>query len=159
MFRRFLIVTALFAVLMVPAGCKRKSGEKPKAEPESQQIVVVEAERRAASKSKTPEDVRPYDEALAWHEYKVLKVVRGYLDATRIRVAHWTVLAAKPVPTDTKIGAHVTLKIRRFDGLPGVKNIAASDDLDITADEPQRFLDLGVERPERPQTEEEKRCD
>jgi hypothetical protein len=159
MLRRFLLTPALFAALMVLADCKKKSGEKPKAEPESRQIVVVEAERTAASKSKTPEDVRPYDEALAWHEYKVLKVVRGYLDDTTIRVAHWTVLAAKPVPVDTKIGAHVTLKIRRFESLPGVRNIAASDDLEITAEEPQRFLDMGVERPDRPQTEEEKRCD
>jgi hypothetical protein len=159
MFRRFLFVNALLATLMVSAGCTKRSGEALKEEPESQQIVVVEAERTAASKSKTPEDVRPYDEALAWHEYKVLKVVRGYLDETTIRVAHWTVLAAKAVPADTEIGAHVTLKIRRFDGLPGMKNIAASDDLDITAEEPQRFLDMGVERPDRPRTAEEKRCD
>lgn len=104
--------------------------------------LLVEAERVTASKSKTPQDIQPYDEALAWHEYRVKRVLAGKLEDPVVRVAHWTVLAAKPVPVSTKRGEIVTLKIVPFDSVGNLKGVAASDDLDFSAAEPPRFLDL-----------------
>jgi hypothetical protein len=121
-------------LLLIPSCNERQEAQNPE--------IQVEVERVAASKAKTPEDVRPYDEALAWHEYKVKRVLSGKLEAPVIRVAHWTVIAAKAVPVSDKSGEVVTLKVVPFESVEDIKDIAASDDLDITAEEPPRFLDL-----------------
>lgn len=102
----------------------------------------MEAQLLAASKPKTPEDIKPYDEALVWNEYAVKKVINGTLKASKIRVAHWSVAAAQPVPVLSKVGETTTLKLVPFDSIKGLDEIAASNDLDVVADEPPRFLDL-----------------
>ncbi|RBP42589.1 hypothetical protein DES53_106298 [Roseimicrobium gellanilyticum] len=121
-------------LLLIPSCNERQQAQKPE--------IRVEVERVAASKAKTPEDVRPYDEALTWHEYKVKRVLSGKLEAPVIRVAHWSVIAAKSVPVSDKQGEEVTLQVVPFDSVEDIKDIAASDDLEITAEEPPRFLDL-----------------
>ncbi|HSI65092.1 MAG TPA: hypothetical protein VLE43_18340 [Candidatus Saccharimonadia bacterium] len=126
--------TVIIIILLMPSCNKRQQAQNPE--------IQVEVERVAASKAKTPEDVRPYDEALAWHEYKVKRVLSGKLEAPVIRVAHWTVIAAKSVPLSDKPGEVLTLKVVPFESVEDIKDIAASDDLDITAEEPPRFLDL-----------------
>lgn len=102
-------------------------------------------ERLSASKAKTPQDVQPYDEALAWHEYKVLKVINGDVKAPVVRVAHWTVLNAKPVTVSETAGEVTTVKLAPYEGVRGLKDVAASDTLDFTEDVP-RFLDLTQSR-------------
>lgn len=108
--------------------------------------ILVEAERTAASKSETPKDIQPYDEALSWHEYHVRRVLHGKLDAPTIRVAHWTVLAAKPVPVSQKKGETVKLKLVPFESVPGLSSVKARNDLDkefsVAEAETPRFLDL-----------------
>jgi hypothetical protein len=104
--------------------------------------VEVELERTFASRAETPQDVHPYDEALSWHEYRVKKVLSGKLDAGVIRVAHWTVLAAKAVPVSASLGEVVKLKVVPFESVEGLKNVKAREDFEFTAEEPPRFLDL-----------------
>jgi hypothetical protein len=131
MFRAILIFAFTLAVLLPSCGKKERlaPGE-----------ILVEVERTAASKAKTPKDIQPYDEALAWHAYQVKRVLGGKLDATSIRVAHWTVLSAKAVPVSSKKGEVVKLKLVPFESVANLKGVAASDDLDFSVDEP-RFLD------------------
>jgi hypothetical protein len=119
--------------LLFPACNERQEAVNPE--------IQVEVERIAASKAKTPQDIQPYDEALAWHEYRVKRVLSGKLEADTIRVAHWTVVAAKPMSVSAKSGEVVTLKIVPFQSLKGLEDVAASDDLDFAAERP-RFLDL-----------------
>lgn len=133
MFRAAPIMCLVLCV--IPVSCNERTGaENPE--------ILVEVERVAASKAKTPQDIQPYDEAVAWHEYHVRRVLSGKLDAATIRVAHWTVVAAKAVPVSAKPGEVATLKLVPFDSIKGLDDVAASDDLDFTATEPPRFLDL-----------------
>jgi hypothetical protein len=108
--------------------------------------IVVEAERMTASKADTPRDIQPYDEALSWHEYKVTRVLAGELAAPIIRVAHWTVVAAKAVPISDKKGEKVKLKIVPFESVAGLASVKARNDLDqefsVAEVEKLRFLDL-----------------
>ena len=104
--------------------------------------IEVEVERLTASKAKAPKDIQPYDAAIAWHEYRVKNVISGKLDSQVIRVAHWTVVQAKPVKVSEKVGEVTTLKIIPFDQQKEMNDVAASDDLDITAEEPPRFMDV-----------------
>lgn len=133
MFRPAAVLILLLTALL--ACCNRRHGAQ---NPE----ITVMVERVASSKSKTPQDIQPYDDAIAWHEYRVKKVVSGKLEAETIRVAHWTVVAAKAVPVSTKTGEVVELKVVPFESVKGMDDVAASDDLDIVAEEPPRFLDL-----------------
>lgn len=127
-------VFCFFAIaLLFPACNQRQEAVNPE--------IQVEVERIAASKAKTPQDIQPYDEALAWHEYRVKRVLSGKLEADTIRVAHWTVVAAKPVSVSAKPGEVVTLKIVPFESLKGLEDVATSDDLDFATERP-RFLDL-----------------
>jgi hypothetical protein len=141
MFRAAPVVTFLLAVLLSSCGREETLGEAE---------VLVEAERVAASKAQTVKDVRPYDEGLAWHEYRVKRVLGGELDASTILVAHWTVLAAKAVPVSTKEGEIVELKLAPFEFVPGVKDLHQSDTLDAQFDAASltapRFLDV-TQRP------------
>ena len=121
-------------VMLCGVSCKAKK----KAAPMDVEMIL---ERVSSSKAKTPQDVQPYDEAIAWHEYKVRKVLHGETGPERIRVAHWTVLGAKAVPVSSAIGEVTTLKLVPFESLTGISDIAASDDLDFNSDEP-RYLDL-----------------
>ena len=133
MLRAILFVT-ITAGLLLTACNQRRGAQNPE--------IQVEVERLHASKARSPQDVQPYDEALAWHEYRVRRVLRGRLDAKIIRVAHWTVLAAKAVPVSAKSGEVTTLTVVPFESLKELKDISASDDLDVVAMEPPRFLDL-----------------
>lgn len=136
MFRAVPWFTLLVAALI--CSCSEKVDDLGDSE------VIVEAERTAASKAQTVKDVQPYDEGLAWHEYRVKRVLGGKLKVGSpvIRVAHWTVLSAKPVTVSTQRGEVVTLRLVSFDSVPGLKNLNQSDDLEIVAEEPPRFLDM-----------------
>lgn len=141
------------ALLAVLGSCAKKTAKDA-----GRVDLVVEAERVAASKSRAPEDIRPYDESLSWHEYKVLGVVSGELKQPVIRVAHWTVLRAKPLPVSTRKGERVRLKIAPYEGVEGMKGVNANDELDVVADEPPRFLDLSQPLPGRMKLADD-RCD
>lgn len=121
------------AMLIALTACRKQ----PKAPGSDLQVL---AERVAVSKSWTPRDILPYNEAMAWHEYAVKRVLDGKLDATKIRVAHWTVVAGKPVPLGTKLHEEVTLSLRSFADVRGLDGVAKSDDLD-PVEAPPRFLD------------------
>ena len=131
---RAIVFVAITAWFLLTACNQREGAQNPE--------IQVEVERLHASKARSPQDVHPYDEALAWHEYRVRRVINGKLDAKIIRVAHWIVLAAKAVPVSGKSGEVTTLTVVPFESLKELKDIAASDDLDVVASEPPRFLDL-----------------
>ncbi|TLD69987.1 hypothetical protein FEM03_14750 [Phragmitibacter flavus] len=106
--------------------------------------AVVRLVRVAASENKDSGDISPYDEALIWQEYDVKKVLEGKLEVQRIRVGHWAVIRGKNVVVDGEIGKEVELRVRPFDEDDQVNltDVVISDDLDIVADEPPRFMDM-----------------
>lgn len=125
----------LLALLPLLAGCKQRalpSGE-----------VHVEAKRLAASKARTPEEIAPYDEALAWHEYEVQAVKAGKLQAKKIRVAHWTVIKGKAVPVSTATGETALLKLRPFENTPDLESLPKRDDLELDLEGLPRYVDVG----------------
>lgn len=103
--------------------------------------LQVELTRTAISKTQTPQDILPYDDALAWHEYTVDKVLYGKMRSKKIRVAHWTVVAAKPIPVSEKIGEKLVLSLKAYEKFKDLDDVAKSDDLDFL-DDPPRFLDI-----------------
>ena len=103
--------------------------------------LQVELTRTAVSKTQTPQDILPYDDALAWHEYTVDKVLYGKMRSQKIRVAHWTVVAAKPIPVSEKIGEKLVLSLKSYEKFKDLDDVAKSDDLDFLDDLP-RFLDI-----------------
>jgi len=106
----------------------------------------VMATRIAASEIKTVDNIAPYDEALTWHEYEVTKVLEGILNASRIRVAHWTVVRGKNTKSSGAVGEEVELRIRPFDkeDTDNLADVVISDELDILAEEPPRFMDMSA---------------
>lgn len=130
--RRFFIWALLPAL---GASCRQR--ELPGGE------VRLRVTRLAASKAKTPEDIAPYDEAIAWHEYRVDKVLDGKLDAENVRVAHWTVLRGRPLDVARTPGETIELRLRPFQRTAELRDVASSDDLDVIADEPPRYIDIG----------------
>ena len=129
------ILFPLFPLFLLLAGCKQRplpSGE-----------VHVEAKRLAASKARTPEEIAPYDEALAWHEYEVQAVKAGKLVEKKIRVAHWTVIKGKAVPVNTTLGETAHLKLRPFENTPDLDSLPKRDDLETDLEGLPRFVDVG----------------
>lgn len=115
-------------------------------------VVKISAVRLAATEGRTAEDIAPYDEALAWHEYEVKKTLEGEWDdeifpepPAKVRVAHWAVVKGKTVTQDTVVGQQVELMIKPFEAKSTqLQDVAIDDDLEIAANEPPRFLDLKV---------------
>ena len=139
---RLTIIATLVACGL--CSCRKKS--EPVIPPAKVPLTVV-AERLASSKTRTPEEVKPYDESLTWHEYKVQKVVAGVLASDVIRVAHWTVLRGQAMPVSTRKGEVVTLQLLATEAAPGLRELNHTDDLEIVAEEPPRFLDLSQPLP------------
>ncbi len=137
-------ISLIFVLLAFLCACDRTPPGKPKA---VHVDLVVEVVRVAASKTLTPEEVRPYDESLAWHEYQVKRVISGELKDKVIRVAHWTVLHGKAVPLSTKTGEVSTMKVSPWSEVEGIREVNARNDLDIVSEEPPRFLDLSQPLP------------
>ena len=106
--------------------------------------AVVRVTRLAGSKSKLARDIAPYDEAIAWHEYHVDKIIAGEVrgSPSKIRVAHWTVLQGRDVPQSVAVGEQSEIRIRPFRHFPGLGSIAASDDLDTVIEEIPLFADV-----------------
>lgn len=113
-------------------------------------VVRISAVRVAATPGKTEEDIAPYDEALAFHEYEVKELLEGEWDdkkikepPAKVRVAHWSVVNGKTISQDTTIGQEVELIIKPFDEKNiRVHEMVIDDELEIVAKEPPKFLDL-----------------
>ncbi|WP_038164322.1 hypothetical protein [Verrucomicrobium sp. BvORR106] len=126
-------------LLTLLVGCRQ---EKPKtAERVPGAELQVVATRVAISKKKLPADILPYDDSLVWHEYAVKKVIYGTCDVPKIRVAHWSVAAAKAVPVNENLEEEVTLNLRPFAEKQELQDVSQSDDLDVTEDLP-KYLDM-----------------
>ncbi len=134
------LIRTSFFILFFLASCHKNDKSVPaKADLPAADLHVV-LKRSAVSKTQTPEDILPYDDALSWHEYTIEKVLLGKVKSQTIRVAHWTVVAAKPIPISIKIGEEVTLSLNLYEKYKDLDDVAKSDDLDFTKDLP-RFLD------------------
>lgn len=146
------------ALVTVPAsflaGCKE---HEEKEKPRLQDEIHVELKRVASSTPKKLVDILPYDEALVWHEYSVEKVFGGRMEASVVRVAHWSVMAGKDIPVSSQPGEIVKLELAPFDTIPDLGQVAASDDLEITAEEPPRYID--VTKPPMPDSDSPLRYD
>lgn len=130
-------------LLIFLASCRDKNppdgANEPTRVPGADLQVILK--RTAISKTQTPQDILPYDDALSWHEYTVEKVLYGKLRTPKIRVAHWTVVAAKPIPVSEKIGEEIELSLKSYEKFKDLDDVAKSDDLDFI-DDPPRFLDI-----------------
>jgi len=94
--------------------------------------VQVVAELIERSCVPTPAQIAPYVKGLSVYEYKVRKVVRGKLDALKIRVAHWTVLDRDPTRVSTlPVGAAMDLALERFEDNPQLEGQQIDDSLPI----------------------------
>jgi hypothetical protein len=86
--------------------------------------LVVEARRVAASKPLTAQEAEPYPEALAWHQYELVKVIKGSLPK-RVKsflVGHWAVIGQQDKQVDTGVGAVSTIAlVPPFPGWADVK--------------------------------------
>lgn len=138
-----LALRTCFLLLFFLASCRDKTNldyanETPKLPGADLHVVL---KRTAVSKTQTPQDILPYDDALSWHEYSVEKVLYGKIDTPIIRVAHWTVVAAKAIPVSEKIGEEVVVSLKSYEKFKDLDDVAKSDDLDFTED-PPRFLDM-----------------
>lgn len=77
--------------------------------------LVVEARLTARSATPTLEEIRPYREGLAVHEYEIERVLTGEAPAGPLRVAHWELLDATRQPAaGRRVGDRVTLRLEPF---------------------------------------------
>ncbi len=90
--------------------------------------AVVEAELLRRSRTPSLEEISPYREALAVHEWQVTKVVAGDHPGGPVRVAHWAILDGEPEPVAAP-GARRRLTIERFELNPQLEGAFVADDL------------------------------
>ena len=128
-------------LLLAGAGCDREGGAKG---PLPADEVRVKMTRLAASPGKTARDIAPYDEALAWHHYRVDEVLEGQLKGApaRIRVAHWTVLKGEDLPPQGGVGEAVERVLRPDAHFLDLEDIAASHELDFETEEDPGYVDV-----------------
>ena len=127
------VLTADEAKAECEAYQKLRAARKPVAS------VQVEAEVTELSRVSTPAQITPYVKALAYFDYKVRKVISGKLDATKIRVAHWTVLDRDATRISTlPVGAIMRLTLERTEDNPQIEGDQTDDTLPI--DDTPRFL-------------------
>jgi hypothetical protein len=97
----------------------------------------------AASDVPTVEEVAPYREALAVHEWEVLRVIEGELGRERVRVAHWAVLGGISQPdASLRLGVERRLDLEHMADNAQAAGVVLSDTLDPDAEVPL-FLDVG----------------
>ncbi len=90
--------------------------------------VVVEARERRRSRPPTLEEISPYREALAVHEYEVERVVEGELNARVVRVAQWSILDGRPLePAQAEAGRRLVLE--PFAENPQLESVYLADTL------------------------------
>jgi hypothetical protein len=109
-------------------------------------VPRARARARLLARSDLPtlEQITPYREALVLHEYEVLRVLDGTLDASRVRVAHWAILDGTPLPGPAAHapGAELRLALEPWAENPQVHALYLSDTLDLDPQVPV-FLDVG----------------
>lgn len=118
-----LLTSLLFIALLVGCG----SGDE---DPYAHVELVVKARRTAAAKPLTAEEAKPYDEALAWHQYELVEVVKGDLPkkVKAFLVGHWSVIKEEDRVVDSGLGATATLPlVPPFPGWADVKSTVPDD--------------------------------
>lgn len=83
-------------------------------QPTSQRILL---DARLTTLTPTPSAaaIAPYRNALVVHHYEVLNVITGHLESTTVRVAHWGLRNAQPLPFTTRRGDTRRLTLEPFD--------------------------------------------
>lgn len=138
---RLIWVGWLGGLLVAGVGCDREDDSRA---PQPADQVRVRMTRLAASPGKTAGDIAPYDEAVAWHHYRVDEVLEGELKGSpeRIRVAHWTVLKGKDLPPQGGVGESVERVLRPDSHFLDLEEIAASYELDFESEEDPGYVDV-----------------
>ena len=133
------VLTAEEAKAECEAYAKLRASRKPVSS------VQVEAEVIACSKVFTPREIAPYTRSLALFEYKVNKVLSGKLEAQKIRVAHWTVLANDATRVSSlPVGATMRLTLEPLDENRQLEGDQIDDTLAI--DDTHRFFAVQEKR-------------
>ncbi len=92
--------------------------------------VVVEAREKRRSRPPTLEEISPYREALAVHEYEVERVVEGELDARLVRVAEWSILDGQPLsPAEAGARGGRRMVLEPFAANPQLESVFLADTL------------------------------
>ena len=116
---------------------------RPKQAEDGVQVAAISAQLLAESIPAKPEDIAPYDRSLVYAEYKVLGVESGFLDAPKIRVAHWAVVGGEAQEVPSGIGSRHELSIAPFDPKSPLASIHTTDDLPLDLAIPT-FIDHGA---------------
>ncbi len=90
--------------------------------------VVVQARERRRSRPPTLQEISPYREALAVHEYEVERVLEGELEARVVRVAQWSILDGQALePAVAEAGRRLVLE--PFAENPQLESVYLADTL------------------------------
>ena len=147
--RRLLLCGSVGLSLLWVTGCERDGEEAVRVSSPQRDLPASEARvrltRLAASPGKSAKDISPYDEAVAWHHYRVDEVLAGELRGApeKIRVAHWTVLKGEDLPPLGGVGEQVERVLRPEEHFLDLKDIAASNELDFETEEDAGYVDVG----------------
>ncbi len=117
------------ALLLLLTGC---GGEQREDFPGAE--LVVQLRRVKSAKPLTAEQAKPYDEALVWQQYEVIKTIRGELPkrVTQMLVAQWCVVAEEDRTVDTGVGGTISLPLQSERDFPGIRDVKCTrpDDAD-----------------------------
>jgi len=113
------------------------SKDEPPSHPKA---VRVELRRLESSAVPSPSQVLPYEEALVFHSYQVLKVLHGELPDTQIQLGHWAVVDGEAQPISNEPDQVVRADILSIKRVPGADDLYQSNDL-TDFDSPQ-FIEL-----------------
>jgi hypothetical protein len=93
--------------------------------------VTAHAKLVARSAPPTLEEIQPYRDALAVHEYEITSSEPAGALPTRVRVAHWVLLDGEPLPAGGfAVGSTHELVLEPFDGQPQLRSIFRADKLE-----------------------------
>ena len=96
--------------------------------------VVVDARLVATSSTPTPEEIAPYERALAVYTYEVQNVVEGDCQDKRIQVAHWVIMDRRTLPNERQRGQQMRLVLEEFEDheqLESERLVSDSEEYDL----------------------------
>lgn len=99
--------------------------------------TVVRARLVARSEPPTLVEISPYREALVVFDYEVVEVLDGDPGASRLRVAHWSILEGEVLPINRRrTGETYRLLLERFDRNPQLDSLFVAEAEPVRAEAP-----------------------
>ena len=121
--RFFTYISCLLTITFL-SGCGSSDNKDPFPNAE----LVVELKRVKNAKPMTADEAKPYDEALVYQQYEVVKVVKGKLSkkVKQLIVGQWCVVAEEDRAVDTGLNAVTTLPLEPKDAYPGIREVKST---------------------------------